>query len=205
MATPDASWTIEHLSIGGAVAVTGFHSRELALQHLEKHYMSPSERWEAINGGKSVLAHRSRLEQLARDARNGDSSAATELGKLRDGLIEDYVATVKRVTGSRGSIIAGCLCRHRPHPMAPSLPRICVVSNFGVFVAFDRSGRVSELCTAMRPLNKGWSAPPPSPRDFVKGAMDQLALAAMRGSRASSAGREGPGRSGKDGKRHALH
>jgi len=204
VATPDVRWTIHHSLLGGSITVTAFRTRALAVEHLEKHYLNPVERWEAINGGRPVLSHKPRLAQLAGDVQRGVRTAAAELAALQDKLVDDYVATVQKATGTRGSVILGCLCQHRPHPMAPQVPRVCVASNLGVFAAFDRSESLSELCTAMRPLNRGLHAPP-SPRDYVLGAIQKVALAEMRGSRPRNRNHGSAGRGGMNGKHHVFH
>jgi hypothetical protein len=193
MKTPDAEWVVEHGSLGRAFAVRGFLSVRKALDHVDRHFLEPDERWEQLVEDPSPRESRRVLAQV-QCARGAHPQGCLEAAKCEPHLsvaLSCYVVAVQRECA--GIVDAAVVLRKGRGALSDQAPYECIViaSAGGVYAVFAL-GDPSHLATAFRPSALEGHGKPKL-HHFRQGAMRSVARALLESetlkARLGSAGR----------------
>jgi hypothetical protein len=164
------AWTIRLRS--QPVAVSGFARSQATRDHVAKHYLNPTERWE-------------QLQSIAREAMIQARQIAEAHGKVSpryyaflDTISVGYLACVRSETEAAVRVEQVAYVDQR----GQRVQRINAVTKLGVYAVFSvvRHDQVSDLRTAMRQYRRTIKNPRPS--DYLSWAHEHL-TARLRGAR----------------------
>jgi hypothetical protein len=164
--------------------VSGFLDRRKARIHTQKHFLSPDEHWDALEGRPAPreFLHRLVCTGFRTDQPYSDLGANDTCRAILGEAAARYEATVRDGTATPAMVLDVAIANHKAHDEgAYEVRSLCLVSALGIFIAFV-DDTVSHLATAYRPLEWIIGRRGPRREDFIQGARRKLGEVRARGS-----------------------
>ena len=151
------------------VEVSGFERPQRAREHVRKHFLDKSERWELVATEPGPAGFRGPLHDAEEAA---GRKVSPEIFKILDEATVCYERSVEKNTAG-AEAIRTVPYTHTHDSKGKPYPALGVVSRAGIFSAFFR-GAVSDLRTSFRPRPGRSHRGPPRARDYLNSAHTYL-------------------------------